>query len=233
MFCSFFTKYSRKRRIELSTILFLIIFPFIVALALLVLKTDAARDIIVKVSSIVIAAASIFLAVQYFGSGGEFFEFGNGTMSIVMLGIEVCLAIVIFYLGIKYKKYLASVLAAIQTPLMVWFELGTGHGITVLNYMYIDRLSIIMALIIGVIGTLICWYSIAYMKDFQKHHSEEPDRRPWFFFLMFLFLSAMFGIVFANNLVWLYFFWEITTLCSFFLIGYTKPKKLSTTHLEP
>jgi ech hydrogenase subunit A len=225
MFCCFFNNDSGKRRIELSTILFLIVFPFIVALALLVLKTDAARDIIVKVSSILIAAGSIYLAVQYFDSGGEFFEFGNETVSTFMLGIEVVLAVLIFYLGIKYKKYLASVLVAIQTPLMVWFELGTGHGITVLNNMYVDRLSIIMALIIGVIGTLICWYSIGYMKDFQKHHHEEPDRRPWFFFLMFLFLAAMFGIVFSNNLLWLYFFWEITTLCSFFLIGYTKTQE--------
>ncbi|HYE67092.1 MAG TPA: proton-conducting transporter membrane subunit [Anaerovoracaceae bacterium] len=206
----------------MSTIFFLILFPFVVALALLVLKTDAARDIIVKVASIVIAAASVYLAVQYFGSGGEYFDFESETINYLMLGIEVCLAIVLFYLGIKYKKYLASVLVAIQAPIMVWFELSIGHGIHVANNLYVDRLSIVMVLIIGIIGTLICWYSIGYMKDFQHHHHGEADRRPWFFFLMFLFLSAMFGIVVSNNLVWLYFFWEITTLCSFFLIGFTK-----------
>ena len=206
----------------MSTIFFLILFPFVIALALLVLKTDAARDITVKLASIVIAAASIYLTVQYFGSGGEYFEFENETINYLMMGIEVCLAIIVFYLGIKYKKYLASVLAAIQTPVMLWFELSTGHEIHVANNLYVDRLSIVMVLIIGIIGTLICWYSIGYMKDFQHHHHGEPDRRPWFFFLMFLFLAGMFGIVVSNNLVWLYFFWEITTLCSFFLIGYTK-----------
>ncbi|MDD3169439.1 MAG: proton-conducting transporter membrane subunit [Eubacteriales bacterium] len=209
----------------MSTIFFLILFPFVVALALLVLKTDAARDIIVKVASIVIAAASIYLTVQYFSSGGKYFEFESETISYLMMGIEVCLAIMIFYLGIKYKKYLASVLAAIQTPIMIWFELSIGHHIHIANNLYVDRLSIVMVLIIGIIGTLICWYSIGYMKDFQHHHHGEADRRPWFFFLMFLFLAAMFGIVVSNNLVWLYFFWEITTLCSFFLIGYTKTKE--------
>jgi ech hydrogenase subunit A len=79
-----------------------------------------------------------------------------------------------------------------------------------------------MVLIIGVIGTLICVYAVGYMRDFQHHHADQPDRRWWFFFLMFLFLSAMFGIVLSNNLIYMYFFWEITTLCSFFLIGYTK-----------
>ena len=34
----------------------------------------------------------------------------------------------------------------------------------------------------------------------------------------------MFGIVFSNNLMWIYFFWEITTLCSFLLIGYKDDK---------
>ena len=42
---------------------------------------------------------------------------------------------------------------------------------------------------------------------------------------MYLFLSAMFGIVFSNNLMWLFFFWEITTICSFLLIGYRNDKQ--------
>jgi len=41
---------------------------------------------------------------------------------------------------------------------------------------------------------------------------------------MYLFLSAMFGIIFSNNLLWLFFFWEVTTLCSFLLIGYRDDK---------
>ena len=209
----------------MSTIFFLILFPFIAALALLVLKTDAARDIIVKVASVVIAAASVYLTITYFNSDGKYFDFENEAINTLMMGIEICLAVLIFYLGIKYKKYLAAVLVAIQAPIMVWFELSIGHDIHVENNLYVDRLSLVMVLIIGIIGTLICWYALGYMKDFQHHHHGEPDRRPWFFFLMFLFLSAMFGIVVSNNLVWMYFFWEITTLCSFFLIGYTKTQE--------
>lgn len=214
-------KTRRKRRINLSTITFLILFPLIAAFALLVLKTDAARGIIVKFSATVIAVASIVLAYQYFGSGGQYFDFANEAINYGMMAIEIALAIMIFCLGIKYKKYLASLLAAIQTPIMVWFELKVGHHIHVANNLYVDRLSIIMVLIIGIIGTIITVYALGYMKDFQHHH-HGPDRRPFFFFIMYLFLSAMFGIVMSNNIVWLYFFWEITTLCSFFLIGYTK-----------
>ena len=35
----------------------------------------------------------------------------------------------------------------------------------------------------------------------------------------------MFGIVFSNNLIWLYFFWEITTICPALLIGYRNDKQ--------
>ena len=35
----------------------------------------------------------------------------------------------------------------------------------------------------------------------------------------------MYGIVLSNDLVWMFFFWEITTLCSFALIGYTKTEE--------
>ena len=206
----------------MSTIIFLIGFPLIVALALLVLKTDSARDIIVKVSALVIVCASILLVVQQFKSGGQYFKVPHAeTIGTVMMVIEVCLALMVIVLGFKYKRYGAPLFAAIQTPLMIWFETTKGHHINVTNPMYVDRLSMIMVLIIGIVGSLICVYAIGYMKDFQHHQKEGvPDRRPWFFFLMFLFLSAMFGLVMSNNLIWMYFFWEITSLCSFFLIGY-------------
>lgn len=203
-------------------ILFLLLFPLIIAAILLVFRSEKIRSIIVKVSAAVIAIASIYVAIKYIDGGTVLFDFENVIVDYLMLITEVCLGIVIFYLGIKYKKYLVSILALIQTPLMAWFELTKGHDILISNYLYIDGLSSIMVLIIGIIGSLITVYAVGYMKDFQKHHEGEPDRRYWFFFLMFVFLSAMFGIVTSNSLAWMFFFWEITTLCSFFLIGYTK-----------
>ncbi len=209
----------------MSTVLVLAGFPLLAAVLLLVLKADAARDAVVRVSALVIAALSIYLSIRYFQPATTFFQLDIGLINTVMLVIEVALALVIIVLSVKFKKYWATLLAAIQTPLLVWFELTRGHNIQVANSLYIDKLSIIMVLIIGIIGSLICVYSLPYMKEFQQHQEDGRDRRPWFFFLLFLFLAAMFGLVLSNNLLWLYFFWEITTLCSFFLIGYTGTKE--------
>ena len=209
----------------MGTILFLIFFPMIIAFILLAAKNDKARDTIVFIATAVIAAASIVTAFQFFRSSGEFFSIDGEVVGYVMMVIEAGLAVYIICTGIKHKKYLASLLAIVQTPLMIWFELKHGHGIEVQYNMYIDKLSVIMILIIGIIGSLICVYATGYMKDFQHHHAGEKDRRPWFFFVMFLFLGAMVGLVTSNNMIWMYFFWEITSLSSFWLIGYTRTEE--------
>jgi ech hydrogenase subunit A len=76
----------------------------------------------------------------------------------------------------------------------------------------------IMCMIISIIGSLICIYGLSYMKEHERHLKLDTSRQGRFFFYMILFLGAMNGLVFSNNLLWLYFFWEVTTLCSFMLI---------------
>ena len=216
----------------------LILIPIIIAVLLLTVKSDKLRDPIVIAGGIIIAALSILFALSHFG-GVVFMPWRQGEsvdffglaaeaghlaegVNTVMLVIEMALAVLIIGLGLKYRKILAIVLTAVQAPLLIWFELTKGHEIPVESYISVDNFSLIMVLIIGVVGSMICVYSVGYMKDFARHHSEGNDRRPFFFFMMFIFLAAMFGIVICNNMIWMYFFWEVTTLCSFFLIGYTK-----------
>jgi ech hydrogenase subunit A len=216
-----------------ETIIFLVLIPLVIAVALLLIRRDAVRGPIVFAGAAATAVFSVILAVRQgiWTDLGPNLLWSGATESAeitgnVMMGIEAALAVVIFVLGVKYKKAPACILAPLQCFILIWFELkGGGHEIEVKNNINIDHFSLIMVLIIGIIGTLICVYAVGYMKDFQHHHADQPDRRPWFFFLMFLFLSAMFGIVLSNNLIYMYFFWEITTLCSFFLIGYTKTEE--------
>ena len=133
---------------------------------------------------------------------------------------------VILHFGVKYKNALACILAVVQVVGSLVFELVFAHGIEVQYGLYIDSLSLLMAFIIGVVGSGICVYALGYMEDFQAHEpAGAKDRRPTFFALMFLFLSAMYVIVFSNNLLWLFTGWEITTVCSFLLIGYTRTEE--------
>jgi ech hydrogenase subunit A len=206
-------------------LLFLILFPLIAALIMLIVRSDTGRNWIVKVSAIVIGAVSLLLLVTMSDKGIVLYEFPAEPTGIIMFIIEILIAVFILYLGIKFKNYLVVGLVLLISGIMLYFEWAYAHAIDVKYSLFIDQFSIIMALIIGIIGSLICVYALSYMKDFHEHHKELQDRRNIFFFIMFVFLSAMFGLVFSNNLLWVYFFWEITTLCSFLLIGYTKTEE--------
>lgn len=83
---------------------------------------------------------------------------------------------------------------------------------------YIDPLAIMMAVIAGGIGSLVLLYSVKYMEG-----STGLSR---YYALVLLFIGGMIGLVFVDNLIVLYFFWEIVGLCSYALIGFynTDPK---------
>jgi len=125
-------------------------------------------------------------------------------------------------LGLRARRPLLVVLMLVQAGAVAWFEWRYGSRLHVENNLYLDKLSVVMGLINGLVGGGICLYALGYMRDYHLvTHREVKDRRPFFFSLLFVFMGAMFGIVFANNLLWLFFFWEVTTLCSFLLIGYS------------
>lgn len=209
----------------MSLILFLILFPVIPALFLLFTKHGIIRDLIVKFSVVVLSVGSIYLLFSNFNLIPDFYNVTVEIMNKAILVLELAMVVFFIYVGFRYKKYWVPVLTILQAAVLIYFEFIYKHpiteNITEHRLFFVDYFSIIMALIIGIIGGLICIYALGYMKEYHHHHKEMKDKSGNFFFILFIFLSAMFGIVFSNHLVWMYFFWEVTTLCSFLLIGYS------------
>lgn len=83
----------------------------------------------------------------------------------------------------------------------------------------LDGLSLLFALLITGIGTGIFFYGRSYLKGHIYF-----DR---FFGYLLLFMSAMLGVVLANNILTLFVFWELTSISSFFLIGFNNDSKAS------
>ena len=75
-----------------------------------------------------------------------------------------------------------------------------------------DGFAWLMSLLITGIGLLVVLYARYYMSP------SDPAAR--FYSFLLAFMGAMLGIVLAGNLIQLVFFWELTTLASFLLIGY-------------
>ena len=75
-----------------------------------------------------------------------------------------------------------------------------------------DGFAFMFASLITGIGALVVLYARYYMS------AEDPV--PRFFAFLLAFMGAMLGVVLSGNLIQLVFFWELTTLFSFLLIGY-------------
>ena len=77
----------------------------------------------------------------------------------------------------------------------------------------LDGLSALFLIIVLGVGALVMAYSARYMSARNVHP------HTGYFAWMLLFAFAMTGLVLADDLVLLFIFWELTTLCSFFLIN--------------
>jgi ech hydrogenase subunit A len=210
----------------MALLIFLVLFPLCVALLVAITPNHQRRNWLVKLSAAIIAAVTLFLTVSDLKFQTIYYKVDVEAINKIMFCIELAIGIYVTYLGIKHKNYLVSILMVLQGIVLCWIEFNMIGSISIEHNMFIDKFSLIMAILVGIIGSLICLFSVGYMADYHQHHHKEiKDQRRKFFFVLFVFLSAMFGIAFSNNLMWLYFFWEITTLCSFLLIGYTNTEE--------
>ncbi len=205
----------------MATILFLIGFPLLAGLPLLFVRGERSRSVIAIAASVLIAVGALSLVFTHFSLPAAPIRVPIEYVNFGLLALECALALLVLVIAVKNGRFLPVLLVLLQTGVMISAEAGFG-GSPAAHLFMADKLAVIMALIVGVIGGLITVYALGYMKAFHEHHAAVPDRRRLFFFLQFVFLSAMFGLVFSNNLILLHFFWEVTTLCSFLLIGYNR-----------
>jgi len=202
---------------------FLLLFPLAVSVLLLVLPNGRLQGWVVKIGATATLVASVFFVFAFLGQGKVLLNFEAPWMEKAVLAADVLIGLFLLERSFRLKK------GGWWVPLMVLAQLGvmgycdlSGRAPTVTNSFLVDPLSILMVHVVGVVGSLIAIYSVSYMSDYHHHHPELHDDRRLFFSCLFLFLSAMFGVVLANHLSWLYLCWEITTLSSFLMIGYLR-----------
>jgi NADH-quinone oxidoreductase subunit L len=90
-----------------------------------------------------------------------------------------------------------------------WLSIGDT---TIYIGVMMDSLASIMVVTVSTISLLVQIYSIGYMKGdggFIRY-----------FAFMSLFTGSMLGLVMANNLLFMFLFWEGVGLCSYLLIGF-------------
>ena len=97
-----------------------------------------------------------------------------------------------------------------------WLWAWLGH-IPIHFGVKLDSLTIIMYLMVTLCATCIHVFSIGYMAG--------DPRFSRFFAFLSLFCFSMLGLVISSNLLFLFIFWELVGVCSYFLIGFWFEKK--------
>ena len=211
---------------ELTLLLLAIFIPFASALICLLVRNSIIRKITVVLSSIGLAGVAAVLAYLMSQNGGTIIfkaeEFPSFLPTILKIADFALLATFIT-IGIKLKNPLIIALSAIQAIGYLYLEFFSGFQEAAGDILFkIDFLSLVMLLVVSIVGPLIVIFALGYMPEHEKHQHLKKSREPRFFFILLLFLAAMNALVTLNDLSWLYFFWEITTLCSFLLISHDK-----------
>lgn len=92
-----------------------------------------------------------------------------------------------------------------------WGDLDINLGIK------IDNITVIMTFVVTLISMLVHYFSVEYMKGDKRYNR--------YFAYLGIFTFSMLGIVFTDNILGMYIFWELVGLSSYLLIGFWFEKK--------
>jgi len=202
-----------------------ILLPVVAAILVFIIRQYHVRGAIVILAAIALIVNSILFLLH----GKDTFTPANTQMwDMVVTVLDYLILLFYIYVGISLKNWLVLIFALTQIIPLAWFEFGMGGSAALAKVnptFVVDHLAIVMCLVISIVGSLICVFAIRYMYDHEHHLHLEKSRQSRFLFWLVLFLGAMNGLVFANNLIYLYFFWEVTTLVCFQLIAHDLTKE--------
>ncbi|MFL1386542.1 monovalent cation/H+ antiporter subunit A [Pseudomonas tritici] len=149
-------------------------------------------------------------------------------MSLIVLlllpFIGSCLAALLPHNARNTESLLAGLVALVGTIQVALLYPQIAHGGVIreefmwlpslgLNFVLrMDGFAWLFSMLVLGIGSLVALYARYYMSP--------DDPVPRFFAFFLAFMGAMLGLVISGNLIQIVFFWELTSLFSFLLIGY-------------
>jgi ech hydrogenase subunit A len=197
----------------------LIVLPLLSATVCLLTKAGTLRSCIVLATGCVLILSSLLLTAHVPFSYSPDMIFGTSLHGFIQLP-DFMLMFAILVFGVRRRSKAVMLLASLQIVLVTWLEIFQIKGHTAYQAIRCDHLALVLVLIVSIVGSIICFQAIPYMKNHEEHLKLAKSRQPQFFFVMLAFLGAMNGMVLANDLTVFHFFFEVTTLCSFLLIGH-------------
>ncbi len=198
-----------------------ILLPLFSGIVCLVIDNKKMRTIVVSLTAVALAGSALLLL--YRGP----FELAAARILFVpikylVLAGEIAVLSFIAYIAFRLKHVIIAILTAIQGILFLYLEFFLAQSTAVTPAFYGDNLALIMNLLVSIVGGIVVLFALPYMDRYEADRKLTKSKQPRFFFFMLMILAAMNALVMTNNMVWVFFFWEVTTLCSYVLIGHNE-----------
>lgn len=192
-------------------VMFLFVLPFVSAIFISTTKGFLRDFAIYKTTFLLSILSAIFYIT--FDEQSISISFGHAFSNVILV-LDFLLLGFFYYQATKNNSLITKILTLSQLALLVLFVVF-GHTSNSAEIV-VDKLSSLMFLLINIAGGLIAVYGVGYMRD--EECSEQ--RKSYFLALLVAFLGVMNLVVSCDNLEWFFFFFEMTTLFSFLLIGF-------------
>lgn len=120
--------------------------------------------------------------------------------------------IVLAFAPLTMFLWFARQISAVRSGESIIQSLPWAPALDVNLSFHLDGLSLLFSLLITGIGTLIVFYAGSYLRT-------HPARGRFYAWLL-TFMASMLGLVLSDNLITIFVFWELTSISSYFLIGF-------------
>ena len=151
---------------------------------------------------------------------------GIGGLNLPLaVGANLVVLAMLAYWSQAWKIRLGAVLLVIQAFLLGWIGYS-GRGASHTGVAELDHLALLLLLLVNVTGAMLLPFSLKYMERREQRRGFANAKRNSTTLLATagFMLSAMNGLLLANHLLWLLFFWQALVLAGFRLVAHDRTK---------
>ena len=201
------------------------IIPFLAVVPVLYLLDWESHEASILIVAVPFMTFPVILIAGQIYNGTEYWKIKlkeGGILALGALGVSLSASLWLVYDYVDSLPNFYDQQSIIQWLEWVSFDLLQSDytltsGTKILGMgVWIDSITLMILLVATFLCFLICWFSLGYMNTDPINE----DRNHRFYGEFVLFALGMFGMVLADNFLWLFIFWEVMGLCSYLLIGF-------------
>ena len=176
-------------------------------------------------------AGVILMAAVLLGSAGLALSMRTAIVSMpagladlgLPLSVVANLAVLagLAYLSRAWKNRWIGGLLVVQAGMLIWLAVS-GRGVSQYGFFVLDHLALLMLLLVNGTGALALLFSLKYMERHEQRRGIDGKRSALFIAAAAFMTPAMSGLLLADHLLWLLFFWQSLIVAGFILISHDR-----------